>query len=156
MSNFLLFLRKAKMSAKIRKNKLEIEYSYNFELLGVRTSLKGYKLAWEVNKILRTKLAKQQDLVLHYKKGVTASYDHYLYHTPLNELRLFRNRSNEAENGLPELVPEFPHVDYIIMTQSEESLSGNRLQEYLRDIPSVEWVTLIPLASLKSKENFLF
>jgi hypothetical protein len=144
------------MSAKIRKNKLEVEYSYDFELLGVRTSLKGYKLAWELNKILRTSLAKQQDLVIHYKKGVTGLYDHYAFRTPLNELHLFRNRPLDAENAVPALVPEFPHVDFIIMTQSEETLSGNRLQEYLRDIPSVEWVTLIPLPSLKSKENFLF
>lgn len=144
------------MSAKIKKNKLEVEYSFNFELLGIRTSLKGYKLAWELNKILKTKLVKQQDLVIHYKKGVTGSYDHYSYSTPLNQIKLFRNRPLDAENAVPALVPEFPHVDYIVMTQSEENLSGNRLQEYLRNIPSVEWVTLIPLPSLKSKENFLF
>jgi hypothetical protein len=42
------------------------------------------------------------------------------------------------------------------MTQSEENLSGNRLQEYLRAISSIELATLIPLATLKSKENFIF
>ncbi len=144
------------MSAKIKINKLEIEYSYNFELLGVRTSLKGYKLAWELNNILKTNLIKQENLVIHYKRGVIGSYDRYGYHTALNELNLFKNRPADVENAVPALVPEFPHVDFIIMTQSEEPLSGNRLQEYLRDIPSVEWVTLIPLQSLKSKENFLF
>lgn len=144
------------MAAKIKKNKLEIEYSYNFELLGVRTSLKGYKLAWQLNNILSTRLTKQQDLVIHFKKGITGSYDHYAFRTPMNNLNLFRNKPVEGENAAPELVPEFPHFDFIIMTQSEENLSGNRLQEYLRAIPSVEWVTLIPLTSLKSKENFIF
>ena len=144
------------MSAKIRKNKLEIEYTYDFELLGVRTSLKGYKLAWHLNKILKTNLVKQQDLVVHFKKGLTGSHDHYSHQTPLNELHLFRNRPLESENAAPELVPEFPHFDFILMTKSEESLSGNRLQEYLRDIPSIELVTLIPLTSLKSKDNFIF
>ena len=144
------------MPAKIKKNKLEIEYSYNFELLGVRTSLKGYKLAWQLNKILMINLMKQQDLVLHYKKGRVGSYDHYSFRTPLNNFHLFRNRPIEAENAVPELVPEFPHFDFIIMTQSEEKLSGNRLQEYLRAIPSVELVTLIPLTTLKSKDNFIF
>ena len=144
------------MSAKIRKNKLEVEYSFNFELLGVRTSLKGYKLAWELNKILKTNLVKQQDLVIHFKKGVTGEYDHYAHRTPLNELNLFRNRALDTENAVPELVPEFPHFDFIIMTKSEENLTDNRLQEYLRTIPSVELVTLIPLTSLKSKDNFIF
>lgn len=144
------------MPAKIRKNKLEIEYSYDFELVGVRTSLKGYKLAWELNKILNTRLVKQQDLVLHFKNGLVGNYDHYSYRTPLNNVNLFKNRPLESENPAPPLVPEYPHLDFVIMTQSEEKLSGNRLQEYLRGISSVELVTLIPLTALKSKENFIF
>ena len=144
------------MSPKIKKNKLEIQYSYDFELLGIRTSLKGYKLGWQLNKILRINLVKQEDLVLHYRKELTSSHDHYAYRTPLNQLHLFRNRPLDTENAVPELVPEFPHFDFILMTQSEENLSGNRLQEYLRTIPSVELVTLIPLTSLKSKDNFIF
>ncbi len=144
------------MSAKIRKNKLEIEYTYDFELLGIRTSLKGYKLAWEINKILKTNLVKQQNLVIEFKKGVAGSYDRFMHRTPLSEMNLFRNKSVESENPGPELVPEFPHYDFIIMTQSEEKLPGNRLQEYLRAIPSVELVTLIPLTALKSKDNFIF
>ena len=144
------------MASKIRKNKLEIEYSYDFELLGIRTSLKGYKLAWQLNKILNTNLAKQQDLVIHLKKGVTTSYDHYSFQTPMNAVHLFRNRPSESENTAIELVPEFPHFDYIIMTQSEERLSGNRLKEFLRAVPSIELATLIPLSALKSKDNFLF
>ncbi len=144
------------MPPKIKKNKLEIQYSYDFELLGIRTSLKGYKLAWQLNKILRINLVKQEDLVLHHRKELTSSHDHYAYSTPLNQLHLFRNRPLDTENAVPELVPEFPHFDFILMTQSEENLSGNRLQEYLRAIPSVELVTLIPLTSLKSKDNFIF
>ena len=144
------------MPSKIRKNKLKIEYSYDFELLGIRTSLKGYKLAWQLNKILHTNLVKQKDLVVHLKKDFTASYDHYSFTTPLNALHLFRNRSSASEGTIPALVPEFPHFDYIIMTQSEETLSGNRLQEYLRMVPSLELATLIPLAALKSKDNFIF
>ncbi len=144
------------MPAKIRKNKLEIEYSYNFELLGIRTSLKGYKLAWQLNKILRIKLTKHEDLVVQLRKGMTGSFDQYTFRTPLNDLRLFRNRPLDPENATGALVPEFPHFDFILMTQSEENLSGNRLQEYLRAIPSIELVTLIPLASLKSKDNFIF
>ena len=143
------------MAAKIRKKKLKIEYSFDFELLGIRTSLKGYKLAWHLNKIPNTRLVKQEDLVIHLKKG-TAAYDHFSFTTPLNSLHLFRNRPSDSENTVPVLVPEFPHFDYILMTQSEETLSGNRLQEYLRQVPSVELAALIPLSALKSKEDFIF
>ncbi len=143
------------MTAKIKKNKLEIEYSFDFELVGVRTSLKGYKLAWELNKILNSRLVKQKDLVIHLKKG-TASYDHYAFLTSASALRLFRNRPSDSENGIPELVPEFPHFDYVLLTESGENLIGHRLLEYLRPVPSIELVALIPLSALKSKDSFIF
>ncbi|MBY0434754.1 MAG: IPExxxVDY family protein [Cyclobacteriaceae bacterium] len=144
------------MTAKIKKNKLEIEYSYDFELVGVRTSLKGYQLAWHLNKILSGNLIRQKNFALHLKKGPNLSFDHFSFKSPMNELHLFKNKTIDTEGATTELVPEFPHFDFVLMTQSEESLSGNRLQEYLRHIPSVELAALIPLASLKSKDNFIF
>jgi hypothetical protein len=143
------------MPAKIRKNKLEIEYSFDFELIGIRTSLRGYKLAWHINQGLQTRLVKEKDLEVHLKKG-SAHFDHYAHRSALNALHLFRNRTSATDNTTPPLVPEYPHFDFILMTQSEESLGGNRLQEYLRNLPSVEWAALIPLSALKSKENFIF
>lgn len=142
------------MGAKIRKNKLEIEYSFNFELVGIRTSLKGYKLAWHLNQLLQTRLVRQKDLEVHHRKGV-ALYDHFAHITTLNTLHLFRNKAADAESSYPALVPEFPHFDYVLMTQSEESLSSNRLLQFLRKVPSVELAALIPLSALKSKETFI-
>jgi len=143
------------MPAKIRKNKLEIEYTYDFELVGIRTALKGYKLAWHLNEGLRTRLVKHKDFELPLNDR-SVFFDHFVHKTPLNALHLFRNRASGGETPPVVLVPEFPHFDFILMTQSEESLSGNRLQEYLRNLSSVEWAALIPLSALKSKENFIF
>jgi len=42
------------------------------------------------------------------------------------------------------------------MAQGEEYTQHNRLQEVLRNIPSVELVAFLPLAALKSKDNFIF
>lgn len=150
------------MSGKIRKNKLEIEYSFNFELVGIRASLKGYKLAWHLNQLLQTHLVRQKDLEVHHRKGI-ALYDHFAHVTPLNTLHLFRNKAGDSESSageqnsgaLPALVPEFPHFDYVLMTQSEENLSSNRLLQFLRQVPSVELAALIPLSALKSKETFI-
>lgn len=143
------------MPAKIRKNKLEMEYTFDFELVGVRTSLKGYTLAWHLNEGLHTRMVKQKDLEVQVRKGML-QFDHFAHQTPLNAVHLFRNRPSDTETPLQPLVPEYPHFDFILMTQSEESLSGNRLQEYLRNLPSVEWAALIPLSALKSKEYFIF
>jgi hypothetical protein len=70
-------------------------------------------------------------------------------------LKLFRNKPNETELR-NYLVPEFPHYDYILSSQGEEQFNSNRLQEVLRNIPSIELVAFIPLGPLKSKDNFIF
>ena len=71
-------------------------------------------------------------------------------------MKLFRNRSNEADTAKNLLVPEFPHLDYILLTEGEEHMEINRLQELLRNIASIELVAFLPLATLKSRDNFIF
>lgn len=139
----------------MKKKKLEIEYTFDFELLGIISSAKGYKLAWEVNSVLASRLAKQADIHLSVKKA-TASYIHYSFENEVNILKLFRNKPNEPELAKHVLVPEFPHYDYILLTQGEAHMDSKRLQELLRNIPSIELVAFIPLAALKSKDNFIF
>ena len=72
------------------------------------------------------------------------------------KLKLFRNKPNEQELSKNILVPEYPHFDFILMTQSDDTGKSNRLHEVLRTIPSVELVAFIPLTALKSKDHFIF
>jgi len=139
----------------MKKNKLEISYSYDFELIGLTSSIKGYRLAWELNKALATRFVKQPDLIIHINQKNRLSYSHFLHETPLNTLRLFRNKPNEQDLAKNFLVQEHTHFDFILMAQGEEK-DSNRLQEELRRIPSIEWVAFLPLEALKSKDNFIF
>jgi hypothetical protein len=141
---------------KMKKKKIEIEYTFDFELLGIISSAKGYKLAWDINAALASRLVKQKDLLIQLKGNTTASYSYYSFENEVNTLKLFRNKPNEAELVKNLLVPEFPHYDYIIFTRGEEHHRSNRLQELLRNNPSIELVAFIPLDALKSKDNFIF
>jgi hypothetical protein len=140
----------------MKKKRLEIEYSFDFELLGVISSAKGYKLAWDINATLASRLVKQKDLLIQLKSYTVASYSYFSFENEVNTLKLFRNKPNEVELVKNLLVPEFPHYDYIILTRGEEHQSSNRLQELLRNNPSIELVAFIPLDALKSKDNFIF
>ena len=139
----------------MKKKRLEIDYSYDFELLGVISSIKGYRLAWQINRQLNVRLIKQADLVIHLKNKATCTYVYFAHDATVNKLKLFRNKPNEPDHLKNFLVPEFPHLDYILMAQGED-LNSNRLQEELRKIPSVELAAFIPLDTLKSRENFIF
>ena len=141
----------------MKKIKLEIEYSYDFELIGLMSSAKGYKLAWEMNQQLRFNLIKSTtDLKIHHKNKSSTTYTYYTYQNALNKLKLFRNKPNETGLSKLVLVPEFPHFDFILMCEGEEHMQGKRLQEDLRKIATIELLAFIPLDDLKNKDHFIF
>ena len=53
----------------MKKSKLIIDYQFDFELFGVIATVKGYKLAWEINQELGIQLIKQPDLVVGFKNN---------------------------------------------------------------------------------------
>jgi hypothetical protein len=140
----------------MKKKRLEIEYNFDFELLGIISSAKGYKLAWEINKLLSMRLIKQKDLTVEYKNKTESSYDYFAHESEVNTLKLFRNKPNDSDTTKNLLISEFPHYDFILLSKGEEHMQSNRLRELLRDIPSIELVAFIPLDALKTKETFIF
>ncbi len=142
--------------ARIKKNKLEIDYSYDFELIGLRTATKGYRLAWELNGALGWHLTRQEDLDVQTKNGEHHRFSHYAYDSGAGAVRLFRNKPTESDTAHAVLVPEFSHYDYVIYRQTNDTPQDNRLQEVLRNIPSIELAAFIPLDALKTKDVFIF
>ncbi len=140
----------------MRKTKLKVDYAYDFGLLGISSLVKPYKLAWHLNKELKVRLIKKEDHLVNNRQNTPCFYTHYSHETLLTTIRLFRNKPNEPESAKWALVPEHPHFDFILMFKSDEKDFGNRLQKTLKDILSVEWVAFLPLAALKSKDNFIF
>ncbi len=140
----------------MKKSKLVIDYKFDFELLGVISSAKGYKLAWDINQVLHIQLVKQPDLVVGFKNNDEKSFSYFAYETQLNRLKLFKNKPLEQEGGKYFLIPEFPHFDFIILAEMEEQGSSHQLIHSLRTIRSIELASLIPVDGLKSKSNFVF
>lgn len=140
----------------MKKSKLVIEYEYDFELMGVTSSAKGYKLAWEINRKVGVTLVRQPDLTVGFKKGEERSFSFYAHQTLLNRLKLFKNRPNDPDTGKYYLVPEFPHFDFIILVQMEDTALHELLLAQLKEIPAIELAVRIPLDGLKSKSNFIF
>ena len=139
----------------MKKSKLVIEYDFDFELLGITSAARGYKLAWEINQHLGIRLVKQPDLMVGFKNNEEKSFSFYAYQTPLNRLKLFKNKPGDQDSGKYYLIPEFPHYDFIILAAMEEHFTHSLLK-HIRSIPAVELVASIPLEGLKSKSNFIF
>ncbi|MBS1505666.1 MAG: IPExxxVDY family protein [Bacteroidetes bacterium] len=140
----------------MKKKRLDIEYTFDFELFGIISAAKAFKLAWELNNALGCRLIKMEDFEIQHKKETSNHYLNYSQQSEVNLLRLFRNKPNEEAGPRELLVPEHPHFDFILLAKGEAFEDSNRLQELLRNIPSIELAAFIPLASLKSKEYFIF
>jgi hypothetical protein len=140
---------------KMKKSKLIIDYEFDFSLWGITTSARGYKLAWDINRLLDVRLVRQPDLVVGFRNSEDKSFAYYAYETTLNRLKLFKNRPTDGDPGKYFLIPEFPHFDFIILAAMEEHYAEN-LVDTLRSIPAVELVASIPMEGLKSKSNFVF
>ena len=140
----------------MKKSKLVIDYEYNFELVGVTTPAKGYKLAWEMNQRLGIHLVKQPDLIVGFRNSEEKPFSFYAFETPLNRLKLFKNKPLDQESGKYFLIPEFPHYDFIILAAMEEQHWHQHLMRKIKSIKDVQLVASIPLEGLKSKSNFIF
>lgn len=140
----------------MKKSKLIIDYEFNFELVGLTSTAKGYKLAWEINQALHIHLVKQPDLVVGFKNNEEKSFSFYSYETKLNRLKLFKNKPSDQDSGKYFLIPEFPHFDFIILAAMEDQYAHQQLLNLIKSIPSVQFIATIPLEGLKSKSNFIF
>jgi hypothetical protein len=149
----------------MKKSRLVIDYEFNFELIGIATPARGYKLAWDMNQRLGIHLIKQPDLMVGFKNQEEKPFSFYAHETPLNRLKLFKNKSSYAETASADnsgekdtgkyfLIPEFPHFDFIILAAMEDQ-TPQQLIDLIKTIPSVQLAASIPLAGLKSKSNFI-
>lgn len=139
----------------MKKSKLVIDYEFDFGLWGITTAARGYKLAWELNRLLGIRLVKQQDLIVGFRNNEEKSFSFYAYQTAINRLKLFKNRPSDPDAAKYFLIPEFPHFDFIILAAMEEQHKKELIHQ-IRSIPAVELVAPIPLDGLKSKSNFIF
>lgn len=140
----------------MKKSKLVIDYTYDFELTGIASMAKGYQLAWAINRQTGFHLVRQPDLAVGFKKEGEKFFSFYACESRLNRLKLFRNKPVGQSSAKHLLVPEFPHFDFILLTRSEDPDFNRMLTEKLRNIPYVELVVPISTHGLKSKVNFVF
>ncbi len=140
----------------MKKKRLDIAYTLDFDIYGITSTAKGYKLAWELNHALGTTLVKMDDYEIEHKNSSANNYLHFAQTTDHILLKLLKNQPNEEHEARNLLLPEHPRFDFILLTRGEAFADRNRLQELLRKIPSIGLIAFIPLAALKSKENFIF
>ena len=138
------------------KNRLVIDPDYDFELYGIITAIKEYKLAWELNNRLEIHLIKQPDIELEFIKEGPLIISNYRYEKDNSIFKLIRNKSSDQpDNKVIYLLPELQKFDYFLLIHSQLS-DINEITTKIKDISLVDFVSHFDVSGIKSKENLIF
>jgi len=142
----------------LKKTKLKIEYDYNFQLYGIVTKAREYKLAWSINKGLNINLVKQEDILIPMANQGDLTITNLLFETENSTLRLIGNRSvGLSDGGKANLIPELSNFTHFFVVRDEgDNFSSQELIRLLKEISIIDYVTLIETEKLKNRDNLIF
>ena len=140
----------------MKKAKLHVEPTFDFELLGIVSPIRDYRMAWLVNKELELNLVKADDLELEFLSAEKLEISQYFLSLPHGFIQLLKNKALNSAQQLAYLVPELKNLDYFLLVQDEtEQLDLSNFMEKLSRNPLVQSIVRIDISKLKSKENLL-
>jgi hypothetical protein len=136
------------------KHTLEIEYDYDFVLIGISSHEKDYRICWAINNKLGLNLVKAEPLEIKDKKQDDLSHFSLFSFELPDEFREYFVIANRSEKGL--LIPEQKQVDYFfIMRGEEEDESIMEKIRLIKEISLVQMAFRIDVNSLRSKQNLI-
>jgi hypothetical protein len=140
----------------MKKAKLQIEPTFDFELLGIVSPIREYRMAWLVNQELEINLVKADDLELEFLSSEKLEIAQYFLSLPHGFIQLLKNKALNSSQQLAYLIPELKNLDYFLLVQDEtEQLDLSNFMEKLSRNPLVQSIVRIDISKLKSKENLL-
>lgn len=141
-----------------KKNRLSADYTFDFELLGIVSSSKEYKLAWHLNQLNVFHLIKSEDIKIEFSDNRLIRVSNLLDETDFSSVYLLKNKlvsSNTFSNHF--LIPELQQFDYLLKlsNQTEENWADHLLLR-LKEVPIIDYALKINIGKLKAKDNLLF
>jgi hypothetical protein len=136
------------------KHTLEIEYDYDFVLIGISSHEKDYRICWALNNKLQLDLIKTEPLEIKDKKQEDLSHFSLFCFERPDEFMEYFIIANRSEKGL--LIPEQKQVDYFFIIRGEiENDAVMDMVKQIKEINLVQMAFRIDVHSLKSKQNLI-
>lgn len=132
------------------KFNLDVIDEYPYIMLGINTSLKSYRMAWNINKTLGIALKKLNPIAIANANKEVISFTMFNTFVPHHnaQYRLVENR-----NAGNLFIPEQPRSDYFLLVDESPEVDVESLVKKVRDIKSVSMAYIVDIDSLKSKQN---
>jgi hypothetical protein len=146
----------ASVSSPMKKNILQIEHTFDFELLGLVSPVKDYKMAWLINRDLQLNLVKGKDIEIEFLSLPGLLISQFFLSLPHGFVQLLKNKALNSANQVSYLVPELKSMDYFLLIQDQTfQLSIHTFANQLSKNPFIQNVMRLDISKLKSKENLL-
>ncbi|MFC4871382.1 IPExxxVDY family protein [Negadavirga shengliensis] len=140
----------------MKKSKLLVETSFDFDLLGLVAPIKDYKLAWLINDSLRIKLKKTKDYQMEFTNQPDLIISQFILEKEHGFIQLLRNKSYPVVGHSRYLIPELRIMDYFLVCQDfTYEMNINTYIDGLSKIRQIQNVVKIDVNKLKSKDNLL-
>lgn len=140
----------------MKKNKLHVETTFEFDLLGIVAPLKDYKLAWLINNSMGINLKKTIDYHMEFVHHPDLFISQFMIEKEHGFIQLLRNKTYPVAGHSRYLIPELKLMDYFLLCQDHTyEININTYIDDLSKIRGIHNIVKIDVNKLKSKENLL-
>ncbi len=131
---------------------LEIEDNYDFDLIGISSHEKDYRLAWALNKCMFWRMVRIADIDVQQKSSRSA-HGQFRFSHPI-EQTVITLIDNKTQDGF--FMQELQQFDYLLKIENERFGCDDAFYKKLRTTPFVLTAYPLQIEKLKSKQNLLY
>jgi hypothetical protein len=137
------------------KFQLQVDYDFDFRLIGISCHARDYRLCWALNNHLEIQLEKvhRENASSGLKKNGIAIESIYSYYDEENH-SAYQLLYNKHNNNL--LLPEQKLADFLLIIDQLNDEHFENILKKIKEIDLVNTAFVIDVNTLKSKENLIF
>ncbi len=140
------------------KNDFDDVYDINYDLFGIVSNIKEYKLAWILNKIFSIDLIKFDDLIIIKNNQKTFQVSNYFYETDEFIIRILKNRllNRNNDNNEKFLINKLSKFDYLFQVyNSSNEFNKRKIINKLNAESSIQFANFVDINLIKEKDLLL-
>ena len=140
------------------KNDFDNVYDINYDLFGIVSNIKEYKLAWILNKIFSIDLIKFDDLIITKHNQKIFQISNYFYKTDEFITRLLKNRliNKGSYNNEKFLINKLSKFDYFLQVYNHSNeFNKKEIINKLNTESSIQFSNFVDINLIKEKDLLL-
>lgn len=141
-----------------KKNRLASEYPLDFELIGIVSSVKEYKLAWHINQLSEFHLVKDEDIKIEFSDNKLIRVSNLKDENEFRKVFLLKNKLVTSNSSINQyLLSELQQFDYLLkLTSQTKDFWAKEVNNQLKSIEQIDYSLVVDVEKIKMKDNLLF